>query len=190
MTVEQIRKIFPDATDEQIKQLMSASGEEQKPNGGVSDEELQTLKDKAKKFDDSEAEKLTNEEQLKKALAAAENARSENSRLLNRTKAEGVFVKSGLSENDYSSFIDNIVSEDEEKTLDLANAIAAAVISKIHQTEANIKAKAQEETPPPSGGGTDSENESSEGEKLARKLGKRKSETDKNSKKVFSYYGG
>lgn len=186
MTAEQIKKIFPEASDEQIQQLIADS--EQKASG-ISDEELQILKDKAKKFDDSEAEKLTNEEKMKKALAEAEKSKSENARILNRTKAESVFSKSGLSEKDYSDFIDGIVSEDEEKTLGLANAIASAVVSKIQQTEADRKAKEQEDTPPPSGG-TDPEDESSEGEKIAKKLGKRKLETDKSSQKIFSYYGG
>lgn len=187
MTEEQIKKIFPDASDEQIKQLMADS--EKEKASGISDDEIQILRDKAKKFDDSEAEKLSNEEKTKKALAEAEKSKLENARILNRTKAESVFSKSGLSEDDYSDFIDGIVSEDEDKTLNLANSIAAAVISKIQQTETDIKAKEQEDTPPPSGG-TDAEDESSEGEKIAKKLGKRKLETDKNSQKIFSYYGG
>lgn len=184
MNIEQLKKIFPDATEEQLKKLTALSDSE------ISPEELQTLRDKAKKFDDSEADKLTNEEKMKKALADAEKSKSENAKILNRTKAESVFAKSGLSEGDYSDLIDGIVSEDEEKTLKLANAIATIVMNKISETETNLKAKQQEETPPPSGGDDSDNEETSVAEKLARKIGKDKSETEKNSRKVFSYYRG
>jgi hypothetical protein len=139
MTREEIKQQFPEATEEQVSAILNAHHAELKP-----------FKEKAELYDAAEQEKLSAEEKLNKLLAEAESAKAENFRMLNRTKAMAKFAAAGISEEHYSSLLDGIVSDDEEKTL----AFADNIIKAINGASENAKAAAKQElmaVPPPAG---------------------------------------
>lgn len=116
MTREDVKKIFPNATEEEITAMLNAH-HSSIPKPTINDAELAALRDKAKKYDEYEADKLSNEEKVKKALEEAEQLKSANLRMLNRTKGLEELVKGGFSAEEAEKFIDSIVSDNEERTL-------------------------------------------------------------------------
>ncbi len=147
MTRDDIKKLFPEATDEQISSLLSSHHNEL---NRLKDDN-KALKEKADKFDAAEREKLSQEEKLNKLIEEANKAKADNLRLLNRTKAAAKFAPLGLTEKDYSPILDGFVSDNEEQTLNFADALVKMLTS----TSAKAAAAAKQElmqTPPPAGG--------------------------------------
>lgn len=141
MTREEIKKIFPDATDEQITNILNTQNAEKEvakksADKGISAEELENLRKKAKAFDDAEKEKMTAEQKYEALIKEAEEAKAEAARVRARTKAEAEFIKAGLTETEYSELLDDVIAEDDEKTIAKVNRIAKIIKSK---TEAAIK---------------------------------------------------
>ena len=155
MTREQVKKLFPEATEEQINALLDANSADigKAKKFGISEEELSGLRVKAKAYEDYEDSKKTADEKLQKLLADAEKSKLENLKLLNKTKAASAFVAAGISEEEYSSFIDGIVSDSEENTIALANNLVSVFKTKVENAEKNLKAELLKDTPlPPVGG--------------------------------------
>ena len=184
MTREDIKKIFPDATDEQITNMLNSHNTEKNAekaaaskaaDKGISDDELSELRKKAKAFDDAEKEKMTAEEKLKAALEEAEKAKTEAIRVRARTKAEAEFIKAGLTETEYKDILDDVVADDDEKTLARVARLTKIIKDK---TEAAIKTTKEEilkdSSQPQSGsgnaGGKSDEQAKSDAEKLAKSL--------------------
>ena len=152
MTREQIKKLFPEATDEQVDAILDANSKDigKAKQGKVSDDELAALREKAQKYEEVEAEKLSNEEKLKKTLADAEALKAQNAKLLSRTRAENVFVKAGLTEAEYGAFLDSIVAEDADATALVAESIAKAISAKAEAAKTATKEELLKSTPKPS----------------------------------------
>lgn len=153
MTREEVKAIFPNATDEEVTALLNKHNGEitAVKSSGINADELKSLREKAKKFDDYEADKLSAEEKLKKLTEEAETAKITNLKMLNKTKAVAEFVNCGLSEEDYKGFIDSIVSENEETTLNSAKSIAAMLTSQKKAVEDKLKEESLKNTPKPNG---------------------------------------
>lgn len=179
MTREDVKGIFPNATDEEITAFLNKHNGEvtAAKSSGVKADELATLRDKAKKYDDYEAEKLTAEQKLKKLTEEAEAAKVTNLKMLNKTKAVAEFVNCGLAEDDYKGFIDSIVSDNEEATVNSAKSIAAMLTSQKKAVEDKLKEEGMKNAPKPqgAGGGTDL----TAAEKLAENLAASKAATVK-----------
>ena len=151
MTREDVKKTFPEATDEQISAILNSHHSEMSVKSKDYEAQIAGLKTKADAFDKAEQDKLSEKEKLDKLLKEAEKAKADNLRILNRTKAEAEFVREGIKAEDYSGVLDGIVSDDEGKTLNLAKSIVNA----IKATAANSAAAAKQElmqTPPPGAG--------------------------------------
>lgn len=149
MTRDEIKKLFPEATDEQISSLLSSHHNEL----NKLKDDNKSLREKADKFDAAEREKLSQEEKLNKLIEEANKAKADNLRLLNRTKAAAKLAPLGLSEEDYSPILDGFVSDNEEQTLGFADALVKMITS----TSAKAAAAAKQElmqTPPPAAGTT------------------------------------
>lgn len=147
MTRDEIKKLFPEATDEQISSLLSSHHNEL----NKLKDDNKSLREKADKFDAAEREKLSQEEKLNKLIEEANKAKADNLRLLNRTKAAAKLAPLGLSEEDYSPILDGFVSDNEEQTLGFADALVKMITS----TSAKAAAAAKQElmqTPPPAAG--------------------------------------
>lgn len=190
MTREQVKKLFPEATEEQINAILDANSADigKAKKGGISDEELQKLKDKAKLHDDYEETQKTSEEKLTKALKEAEDLKLSNLKLLNKTKAAGVFVAAGMTEEEYSTFIDGIVSDNEENTLALANSLVSTLNAKVEAKEKSVKAELLKSTPtPPAGGGGEVKTEA---EKIAEARASAAVENNKAANTAMNHYLG
>ncbi len=153
MTREDVKKIFPNATDDEITAFLNQHNSEVNSAKGASikDDDLKELREKAKKFEEYEREKLSNEERVKIALEQAEKARRDNLMLLNKTKAEAIFVADGLASEDYKDFIDSIVKEDENDTLSSAKAISKMLQKRKAAWEQEYKDNSISKTPKPDG---------------------------------------
>lgn len=151
MTREEVKKLMPEATDEQISAFLTAHHSEiDKKTKGLN-ESLSALKEKAELYDKEQAAKLSEQEKYQKLISEAEAAKAESMRLLSRTKAEAKLLESGLSKEIYGGLLDIIVSDDEAKTL----AATEALIKSFSANAATAAAAAKQEamqTPPPVGG--------------------------------------
>lgn len=194
MTKEDILKIFPNATPEEIASILNSVDTEvaiAKKNR-ISDSDLDELRKKAKLYDDAEADKLSAEEKTKKLLAEAERSRNENLMLLNRTKAVSELAAAGLTEDDYKDVIDGIVYPDEEKTVNLAKSMAALISKKKSDYEAEFKDKRIKDMPKPDGGNDppDGSGEKTEAERFAENIAKAQAGSLKAAAESRKFYTG
>lgn len=166
MTREELKSIFGEASfegmDDVIKKIMDKQGSELTAKNSE-------LADLQKKLDDIENAKLPEADKLKKALEEAEKAKKKadetvarNNREFVKFKVKNEFAASGLVEDDYKDFIDNLNFDNEEIAINSAKAMVTMLNAKLE----NAKAKATEEkvkstpTPPPSGEPNDEDNSS------------------------------
>lgn len=150
MTREEVKGMFPDATEEQVSAILNSHHAEiAKVKKNVSDDELNSLKEKAKLYDSAQAEKLSAEEKLAKAIEEAEKSKVENRKLLNRTKATLAFSQAGVKEEQFNDLLDGIVSDNEEMTISLASNIIKAIQSTKETALAAAKEELMSSTPPP-----------------------------------------
>lgn len=188
MTRDDVKGIFPNATEEEITAFLNKHNGEvtAAKSNGVKADELAELKEKAKKYDDYEAEKLSAEEKLKQLTEEAEKAKITNLKMLNKTKAVAELVNCGLSEDDYKGFIDSIVSENEETTVNSAKSIAAMLSSQKKAVEDKLKEDNLKNTPKPNGG---NKNETlTSAEKIAESLAAGRAATAKVAAENFKKY--
>ena len=141
MTREELKKIFPDATDEQITNTLNSFNTEKNDavkNAGknISDDELNKLKEKAKAYDDAEKEKMTAEQKYEALIKEAETAKAEAAKIRAKTKAEAEFIKAGLAESEYKDLLDDVIADDDEKTLARVGRFVGLIKAK---TDAAIK---------------------------------------------------
>lgn len=168
MTREDIKKIFPDATDEAITAMLNAHHSSM-PKPKATDEELTALREKAAAYDKAQQEQMTIEEQAKQALAEAEKLRVENLRILNRTKALNEFVKGGLTAEEAETFVDSVVTEDEATTITNVQAICKVFKDKSEALVKSTKEELLKTTPKPDDKGSGSPGASAD-VALAQKL--------------------
>lgn len=106
------------------------------------EKELQTLKaDKttlAKQLEEIKTEGLTEVEKLKLALQEKDTAIKQVQLDNNKAKVVNMFTAKGLTEAEYADYIDQIVSEDFEKSQKLANGIISTIDNKLKETNAKI----------------------------------------------------
>lgn len=151
MTREDVKKIFPEATDEQISLFLSAhhSGIDAKTKS--IEEKFAGLKEKADAYDKELAEKLSSEEKLQALIKAAEANKAESQRILNRTKVTEKFASKGYKPEVYNELLSSIVTDDEEVSLKLADSFIAALDSTAAAASA-AAVQAAMQTPAPNNG--------------------------------------
>lgn len=147
MTRDEIKKLFPEATDEQVSALLSSHHSEL----NKLKDDNKALKEKADKFDEAEREKLSQEEKLNKLIEEASKAKAENQRLFNRTKAAAKLTAAGLSEEEYSTVLDGFVSDNEERTIGFAEALTKLIGASCEKAAAAAKQELLQTPPPVSG---------------------------------------
>ena len=149
---EDIKKIMPDITDEQLSAVLAAHHAEVSAKSKSYDEKIKALSEKADLYDKEQQEKLSEKEKLDNLLAEAARLKAENGRLLNRTKAQEMFVKAGIKEDVYTPLLDNLVSDNEETTLAFTENLIKAISTSSAAAAAAAKQEAMQ-TPPPAPGG-------------------------------------
>ena len=100
---------------------------------------------------------LSDEEKVNAAIAAADARANEYSLKMNRLDVEKLFLADGLTEADYADLIDDIVSEDSDKTIKLAKSLLAVVKSQKSAAEKSLRAELLKKTPKPPAGDAGSE---------------------------------
>ncbi len=194
MTREDITGLFPDATKEQIDTLLNKNsadiGKAKKEKEPPSDYE--TLKEKAEKYDKLEEGKLSDEEKTKKALEEAKNLKKQAKIELNAVKARSVFTQAGFSNEEIDKLIGNVLNEDEQKTIDGANDLAAIFKQHEESVMEKVKTELYKNDPKPQGGeGQPRAGETkSKAEEVAEKLAERSASATGASQKSRDYYFG
>jgi len=162
MTREDVKKQFPDATDEQIKSILDINGidiEGAKKNN-VDPKELKQLKEDSAAYKKLQEAGLTDEEKIQKALADAVASKAEFAKKSNRLDVEKILVAAGLTEEDYKDLIDGLVSEDAEASKALATNLANMLTKQKEAAVQKTKEELMDGTQTPGGkGGSGGEDE-------------------------------
>jgi len=107
-----------------------------------------------KELRDLQEASMTADEKLKAELDKARNAQLTYAKELSKLRAREIFVSAGLTEADYSSILDAVVSEDEETTKTRAKSMVDLISAQKAAVEKAVKAELLKGTPkPPAGGG-------------------------------------
>lgn len=107
-----------------------------------------------KELKDLQEASMTADEKLKAELDKATNAQLTYAKELSKLRAKEIFVSAGLTEADYSSILDAVVSEDEETTKTRAKSMVDLISAQKAAVEKAVKAELLKGTPkPPAGGG-------------------------------------
>lgn len=187
MTREQVKELFPDATDEQITAILNINGtdlaEAKKKN--VDPKVLKQLQEDSAAYKKLQEAGLTDEEKIQKALQNAKNAELNFKKQSSRLDVEKILVGAGLTEDDYKDLIDGLVSEDAEASKTLATNLATMLTKQKEAAVQKTKEELMDGTKGGSGGsGGSGGEEKSSAEKMVEKLyGGQKEKTD-----VLSHY--
>lgn len=190
MTREDIKKQFPDATEEQITVLLNINGAdiETEKKKNVDPKVLKQLQEDSAAYKKLQDADLTDAEKIQKALDDAAASKAEFAKKSNRLDVEKILVAAGLTEEDYKDLIDGLVSEDAEASKTLATNLAAMLTKQKEAAVQKTKEELMDGTPTPGSGGDGGSGgeERSSAEKLVEKIyGGQKEKTD-----VLSHYVG
>lgn len=98
---------------------------------------------------------MTDEEKLQAELEKAIESQKQYAKELAKLRAKEIFVEAGLTEEDYSSILDVVVSEDEETTKTRAKSMVDLISAQKAAVEKAVKAELLRGTPkPPAGEGS------------------------------------
>jgi hypothetical protein len=171
MKREELKQILgDDVSDDVIKKIMDLQGNEAtkaKNNYDDLKQKYDEVSDKLKEAEDKAEKdkmaKLSDDDRLKKMMADAEKVKKQAEEALAKNKAEFVkfkvknkFAESGLKEDDYKDFIDNMKFDDEDVAMSSANALVTMLNNKIDATKQQVKEEQMKNMPTPttSTGGT------------------------------------
>lgn len=188
MTREDIKKQFPDATEEQITALLNINGTdiEGAKKNNVDPKVLKQLQEDSAAYKKLQEADLTDAEKIQKALNEAAASKAEFAKKSNRLDVEKILVGAGLTEEDYKDLIDGLVSEDAEASKTLATNLATMLTKQKESAVQKTKEELMDGTKTPGSGGDGGDDEKSTAEKIAMKLyGGKKENTD-----ILSHYVG
>ena len=107
-----------------------------------------------KKLKELEQNSMTAEQRLQQEMEEAQNLKKQYAKELAKLKAKEIFVESGLTEKDYTSLLDIVVSEDEETTANRAKAMIDVINVQKQVVEKAVKEELLKNVPkPPAGSG-------------------------------------
>ena len=166
MTREDIKKQFPDATDEQISALLDINGNDLTAarKNNVEPKVLKQLQADSAAYKKLQEAGLSDEEKIQKTLAEAEATKADFQRKLNRLDVEKILVGAGLTEEDYKDLIDGLVSEDADASKALATSLATMLAKQKEAAVQKTKEELMDGTKKPgdnggSGGNPDDDDE-------------------------------
>lgn len=158
MKRDDIKKLFPEATDAQVDEILNINSSDIGKTKKVLDEEkaeLERLKAIESEFEETKKISQTKEQKLDAALDKAAKAEKDFNIQKNRLAIEKSFVSAGLSETDYSELLDSIVSDNAETSNKTANGFISLLKAQKEATEKSVRAAVLKETPKPKMGGGD-----------------------------------
>lgn len=185
MTREDVLKLFPEATDEQITNLLN------KTHSELSKEKSKTEQYKAKadkadelqtQLDDLNSQNLTEIEKANKALETANNRIAElEKRDAVRTQRANAMEKFGITAEQASKVVTDDGATDYEV---LGQIFADGKKNAVAEYEKQKLA----DTPNPNGGNGDGADTKTDAEKLAEKIGKTLADTNETAKTIVDSY--
>ena len=95
---------------------------------------------------------MTDAEKLQAELDKAKETQANYNKELSKLRAKEIFVTAGLTETDYASILDVVVSEDEETTKTRAKSMVDLIAAQKAAAEKAIKAELLKGTPKPKPG--------------------------------------
>lgn len=106
-------------------------------------------------FESFKQSKMTDEEKQAQQAKQMEERYQKANLTISKMYAENTFAKAGIKEDDYKDIIENIVTEDPDKTKGLAETICNAMLKQKSDIEKDIKDKIAKGTPKPQTGSTE-----------------------------------
>jgi hypothetical protein len=146
MTVEEINSVLAN------KQFVDPTTLPKSVEKTVFDKTASELAKVKKELGELKNNNLTGEEKVNAAIAEANARANEFSMKMNRLDVEKLFIADGLAETDYADLLDDIVSEDKEKTMKLATSLLSVVKSQKSAAEKALRAELLKKTPKPPAG--------------------------------------
>lgn len=196
MTREDVKKQFPEATDEQITAILNQHNNElqgEKNKVSASKAELDRLKGVESEYETLKNQNLTDAEKLEKEVEKAAEEKAKYIRMQNRIEVEKILVQAGLTEEDYKDYIDNLVSEDLEASKKLASGIVTTISKKAEKAGKDKESELLDDMDDDKGGkdkdGKDDE-ELSDAEKFAKSHAERVSGSGDVTTDVLNHYLG
>ena len=196
MKREEVKAMFPDATEEQVTTLLNSfhAGVESarasvKPI--IDPAELQRLQGIATEYEKLQQEGLSDPEKVEQAIAEAKKAEANFTKRFNRLEAEKVLLAAGVKLEENESLIEGIISEDLEKTTALASNLAKLLADQKEAVEKATKQKLMDETPTPGGGKSDKkdkEPELTEAERIAEEMAERMASSKKSTEEQLKNF--
>ena len=171
MTREDIKKQFPEATEEQITAILNINGAdiETEKKKNIDPKELKQLREDSAAYKKLQDANLTDAEKIQKALDDAEASKLDFAKKSSRLEVEKILVAAGLTEEDYKDVIDGLVSEDAEASKTRATSLANLLKTQKEAVEKKTKEDLMDGTRTPGGTGGDDDNKT-QAEKIAEKL--------------------
>lgn len=156
MKREEVKKHFPDVSDEQLDWLMDENGRDVTREKAKLDAykekvepELADLREQKAELDAAKQAGMTAEQAAEAAKQAAEDAKAEYARKSNRLDAVQRLVAAGIPEEDYGPLLDSIVSDDAKATSKAADAIIGVVKSQRDAASRTVREQLIDSTPKP-----------------------------------------
>lgn len=129
---------------------------------------------------------------VEKALAEAKKAKEDADLLslnfkkqTSRLGVEKLLLAAGLKEEDYKDYIDDIVSDDSEKSTRLANGFIKTIVSQKESAVAQHKKDLMHDTGKPGGSGAGNGTTKTEAEEIAENLSKASSSSSADINKYY-----
>ena len=95
---------------------------------------------------------MSDEEKIQEELKKAQEAQTTYARELSKLRAKEIFVEAGLTEKEYSSILDTVVSDDEEVTKTRAKTMIELIANQKKLAEEKLKKELLKNTPSPRNG--------------------------------------
>lgn len=188
MTRDDIKKQFPDATEEQITAILNINGAdiETEKRKNVDPKELKQLREDSEAYKKFQEANLTDAEKIRKALQDAESAKLDFAKKSNKLDVEKILVAAGLTEEDYKDVIDGLVSEDAETSKTLATNLANMLSKQKEAAVQKTKEEIMDGTQTPGGNDGSEEDEKTEDVKNIENMSF--GGIDKNAQSARDYY--
>ena len=143
MTVEEINSVLAD------RQFVDPATLPKSVEKHIFDKTASELAKVKKELGELKNNNLSGEEKVNAAIAAADARANEYAMKLNRLEVEKLFIAEGLGETEYANLLDDIVSEDADKSMKLAESLLAVVKSQKTAAEKAVRSELLKKTPKP-----------------------------------------
>ena len=158
MKRDEVRAIIPDITDEQLKSLMDINGADvnaEKDAAKSYKAKLDEANEKLKAAREANEAKVAESKTIEQRMKDIEEQFAQKERALaldrNELEAKKVLSAAGISDDEIASVIGSIVSEDADKTVSSATALATLVTGQKTMAAENERKKMMSGTTKPQG---------------------------------------